>query len=911
MAYHTLLWPAVALLLLLVSATTNPYRVDETTVRKNDTGISFMLVNTAPSASADPKNKEITKAFFSLDRIDESVLHVMIKDAEDSRWEVPELCTDYKTEFAPKPLSTSRFMYTNSPFSWWLADGADRLVEFFPSTLRYFDKYIEFDTNLQTSRVFGLGERCAHFALPPGLYTLWNHGQPNPFDDGVNGGKNLYGSHPVYVTQLRDKSKFLGVYFKNSNAQDVLVEKAHLVHKTIGGIIELYVFYPDSMEGVMKKYHTLIGKPYLPAFWSFGSQQSKWGYRSIWDMKRAIRSYEHYDIPIDALTLDIDYMHEYEIFTVDTTRYPNMTGFVDEMHAKDINLVVILDPGIRQQPGYPIYDMAVQKKALLRSAKNPPFVVGDVWPGLTVFPDYWHPDGVSIWKYGLELLLNVTHFDGLMLDMMDIESFCQGECPNGLLSGQAADGECKYDAKNHAKDEFDTLPYTPGGRSIEVGTLSASGYHCAHNENEDRFLKEYNVHNLFAFNESRYTNEKVVPMMNRRAFLLPRSTVPGSGHFASHWQGDNWATWGHMRMSVPGLYSFQLFGIPHVGVDMCGFAGNGDSELCARWYQVGSFCTFTRNHNIRTVLPQEPWWYLEDDEDHPNLVINTARMSLRQKYSLLRLYYTRMIQVHMAGGYVVGPSYFEFPTDDTAFSELEQSIMVAKSVLVSLALYPGQKTIDQYLPNADWYELRTGKREATYSASATSGTRVSLEASFDYINLHIKGGSVVPYQDCMTEHKKIVRAKRLLELPIDLLIALDTDQSKKLRAQGEVILEDGITPDIVRTGGYKRYRVDFSDETGTSRVVFTNLNSGCSLKFVNEQVKRIKIYGLATSRTINGATLTYINGQVVKLNIAMDKENGIAVIENADPISMEVMKEIKLLENVQVDPSTPSKKSDL
>ena len=51
-----------------------------------------------------------------------------------------------------------------------------------------------------------------------------------------------------------------------------------------------------------------------------------------------------------------------------------------------------------------------------------------------------------------------------------------------------------------------------------------------------------------------------------------------------------------MRRSVEALFSYQLFGMAFSGADVCGFEGNFTSELCGRWYQLGAFFPFVRNH---------------------------------------------------------------------------------------------------------------------------------------------------------------------------------------------------------------------------------------------------------------------------------------------------------------------------
>jgi alpha-glucosidase (family GH31 glycosyl hydrolase) len=44
-----------------------------------------------------------------------------------------------------------------------------------------------------------------------------------------------------------------------------------------------------------------------------------------------------------------------------------------------------------------------------------------------------------------------------------------------------------------------------------------------------------------------------------------------------------------MGYSVTGIMLQNMFGIPMSGSDICGFGGNTNDELCARWTIIGAF----------------------------------------------------------------------------------------------------------------------------------------------------------------------------------------------------------------------------------------------------------------------------------------------------------------------------------
>ncbi|CAA7263676.1 unnamed protein product [Cyclocybe aegerita] len=108
-----------------------------------------------------------------------------------------------------------------------------------------------------------------------------------------------------------------------------------------------------------------------------------------------------------------------------------------------------------------------------------------------------------------------------------------------------------------------------------------------------------------------------------------------------------------------GILQFQIFQIPFVGADTCGFDGNTDEELCNRWMQLSAFTPFYRNHNIKGTIPQEPYRW--------DSVTNASRTAISIRYSLLPYWYTLFANSSMYGTPPVRALFFEFPSEPELF----------------------------------------------------------------------------------------------------------------------------------------------------------------------------------------------------------------------------------------------------
>ncbi|NWV09200.1 SUIS protein, partial [Ptilonorhynchus violaceus] len=539
-----------------------------------------------------------------------------------------------------------------------------------------------------------------------------------------------------------------------------------LTFRTIGGILDFYLFVGPTPENVVQQYTEAIGRPHMPAYWSLGFQLSRWGYGSLDVLKETVDRMHHYNIPYDVQHFDIDYMERRLDFTYDKVNFAGLPEYVQELKKKGMHNIVILDPFISkdEEPGtYRPYELGQEMGVWVNNSDGVTPAVGKAWPpGESVFPDYTNPRTVEWWTQLCLEFKDVLDYDGIWIDMNEPSNFMRGQTPG-----------C-------ADNEINNPPYIPSisDRSLAEKTL------CPDSKT---FLGEhYNTHSLFGWSQTEPTFNAVQQATGKRAFVLSRSTFVGSGKHGGHWLGDNFSQWKDLHRSIVGILEFNLFGIPYIGADICGFNYNTTYELCLRWMQLGSFYPFSRNHNAEGNSEQDPAVF-------GDVFARISRATLRIRYSLLPYLYTLFYESHVHGSTVVRSLMHEFTSDQETHG-IDTAFLWGPAFMIAPVLEEATRSVSVYFPEAQWFDYYT------VLPSAWKKNYASVSAPLSKIPLYIRGGYILPEQEPATTTTE----SRLN--PFGLIIALD----EQGEASGSLFWDDGDSIDTIEKENYFLAKYTFS-----------------------------------------------------------------------------------------------------
>ncbi|KAG7486476.1 lysosomal alpha-glucosidase-like [Solea senegalensis] len=701
-------------------------------------------------------------------------LRVKITDPSNPRFEVP-ISVPTPTKKAESPAYIVEL--SKEPFGLIVkrrSTGAV-LLNTTAAPLFYADQFLQFSTSLLTQFIYGLGEHRSTFLhdVHWDTLTMWARDVP-PMEK-----TNLYGAHPFYLA-MEDGGTAHGFFLLNSNAMDVVLQPAPAITwRTIGGILDFYIFLGPDPGSVIEQYVEVIGHPAMPIYWALGYHLCRWGYNtsdSTWDIVKKMRNY---GIPHDVQWNDIDYMDQFLDFTFDSTKFATLPDLVKDLHAHDQRYVMILDPGIsstQSQGSYWPFDEGLNRGVFIKDAEGKT-LIGKVWPGLTAYPDFSDNVTHEWWYENLQKFHEKVPFDGLWIDMNEPSNFLDGStngCPSNSLENP---------------------PYTPG---ILGGLLRAKTV-CATAQQKQSI--HYNMHSLYGLMEAKASANALKRIIAKRPFVISRSTFPSQGMYSGHWLGDNRSQWKELYTSIAGMLTFNLLGIPLVGADICGFSEETDEELCVRWTQLGAFYPFTRNHNAIDMKAQDPTAF--------SPVARTAmKQVLLLRYSLFPVLYTLFHHAHVHGHTVVRPLMFEFPKDTRTYG-IDKQFLWGKSLLVTPVLDPEVENVDGYFPEGLWYDYYTG--DSVHS----KGEVLQLHAPLDKINLHLREGTVLPTQ---TPNLTLWVSTGQ---PLHLVSALSDDGS----ASGDLFWDDGESIDTYETNKYAYIIFNVTQKVMTSQVLHGNVEA--------------------------------------------------------------------------------------
>nr|XP_015216325.1 PREDICTED: sucrase-isomaltase, intestinal [Lepisosteus oculatus] len=746
---------------------------------------------------------DIENANFFAEMQTQNRFRFKITDSNKERFEVPH---EHVKQFNGPPASNPNYELelVNNPFGFKLLRASSRKV-LFDTTIGpvvFADQYLQLSARLPSHTIYGLGEHIHQHFLHDTNWRTWPIFTRDAFPNG--GTHNLYGHYTFFLCLEDETGQSFGVFLMNSNAMEVTLQPAPAVtYRTIGGVLDFYIFLGDSPEEVVREFLELIGRPVLLPYWSLGFQLSRWDYGSLEEVKATVDRNRAIGLPYEIQFTDIDYMENKKIFTYDQEKFRDLPQFAAYLHQAGQKYVPILDPAVATSPRisgpYHSYENGNKMNAWVTLADGRTPLVGEVWPGETVFPDYTNPSCIQWWVDEVESFYKQVPFDALWIDMNEVASFKKG-----------SDKGC-------ANNNLNYPPFTPK----ILDNLMYSKTLCM--DSKHTWGNHYDVHSLYGYSMVLATEKalnRVFP--GNRSFLFTRSAFAGAGKYSGHWLGDNAANWNDIKWAIPGMLEFNLFGFPYIGADICGFFDDTTEELCARWMQVGAFYPFSRNHNAQGYKPQDPAYF-----GSSSIVAQTSKHYLSIRYTLLPYLYTLFFKAHVNGDTVVRPMMHEFYTDKATWG-VDRQFLWGPSLLITPVLDPGVNRVRAYMPDAVWYDYETEERLAARKQET------ELFLPIDKIGIHVRGGAILPIQEPAVT---TVYSRRN---PMGLIIALDDSGN----AGGELFWDDGDSRDSVSRGAYIHYQFSVISGRLNMQVLKNGYSDPNNLKF-----EEIKILGVANPPT--------------------------------------------------------------
>jgi len=410
-------------------------------VQQTNTGLTAQLHLAGEACNVygtDLQNLTLTVEYQSSTR-----LHVLIEDQDQQVYQVPDsILPRSSVEASVQSNATElQFDYVASPFSFTVKrrSSGEILFDTSAAQLIFESQYVRLRTSLPPKpSLYGTGEHTDPFMLNTSDYTriIWNRDAY-----ATPPGTNLYGDHPIYFDH-RGSNGTHAVFLLNSNGHNVKIDDSDgqfLEYDLLGGVLDFYFLAGPSPVAVAQQYSEIAGKTAMMPYWGFGFHQCKYGYRDVYEVAEVVANYSTANIPLETMWTDIDYMYLRRVFTLDPVRFPLelVRQLVATLHARQQHYIMMVDPAVAYQ-NYSAFNEGVSADAFLKRA-NGSVYQGVVWPGVTAFPDWFHPNTQGYWNEQFNTFFNAdsgVDIDALWIDMNEASNFCDYPCSDPFSEAQ-------------------------------------------------------------------------------------------------------------------------------------------------------------------------------------------------------------------------------------------------------------------------------------------------------------------------------------------------------------------------------------------------------------------------------------------------------------------------------------------
>lgn len=525
----------------------------------------------------------------------------------------------------------------------------------------------------------GLGEKTGNLDRKGNGYTNWN---TDAYAYTI-AQDPLYTTFPFYIGIHHGLN--YGIFLDNTYQSDFNFGASNNRFSSFGargGEMNYYFIYHQRLADIITSYTYLTGRMPLPPLWSLGYQQNRFSYYPESEVMRIAHTLRENKIPADGITLDINYMDRFQLFTWDKSRFPDPAGMNAVLKKLGFKTTVIVDPGIKVEKGAPAYEDGLKKDVYIKYPDGKAYT-GEVWPGWCNFPDFTSVKGRDWWHKQVNFFA-VSGVTGIWNDMNEFSTWGQ-KPPDNILF------------------DYDGRPTT-----------------------------HLEAHNVFGLEMARASYEGARAHLNERPFILSRSGYSGLQRYSAVWTGDNRAEDSHMLQGIRLMNSLGLSGIAFTGMDVGGFTGTPSIALYTKWIELGAFIPYFRNHSADDTRPSEPWTFGKP-------VLQIARNYINLRYELMPYLYATFYESTQNGIPVMRSLAINYTFDPKVMStEFQNQYEFGKALMIA-PFESGKDYGKVYFPQGTWYDLYSGSKEIGQQEKV-------IPLSIDRLPVFVKGGSIIPMQ---------------------------------------------------------------------------------------------------------------------------------------------------------------------